>query len=82
MHWNTELRYHTGAKAFEPTEYSFGKDDRIIRTLDLDKMFKENDPKLDTIASAVFIQCVGSREPERPYCSRSAVPIPWTMPLR
>ena len=60
----------TGATALEPDEYSFGKDDRIIRTLDLDRMFKENDPKLDTVNSAVFIQCVGSREPQRPYCSR------------
>jgi heterodisulfide reductase subunit A2 len=60
----------TGAKALEPTEYGFGTDERIIRTLDLDRMFMENDAKLDTVKSAVFIQCVGSREPERPYCSR------------
>ncbi len=60
----------TGAKALETTEYSLGQDERIIRTLDLDRMFMENDPKLEKIQSAVFIQCVGSREPERPYCSR------------
>ncbi len=60
----------TGAKAFEPDEYGFGKDDRIIKTLDMDQMFKENDPKLEQINSAVFIQCVGSRQPDRPYCSR------------
>jgi heterodisulfide reductase subunit A len=60
----------TGAKALETTEYSLGQDERIMRTLDLDRMFKENDPKLDQVQSAVFIQCVGSREPERPYCSR------------
>lgn len=60
----------TGAKAHVPDEYQYGKDDRIITTLDLDKWFKENDPKLDQISSAVFIQCVGSRQPDRPYCSR------------
>ncbi len=60
----------TGAKALEPTEYAYGTDERIIKTLDLDRMFKENDAKLDQLGSAVFIQCVGSREPERPYCSR------------
>ena len=60
----------TGAKAFEPTEYAYGTDERIIKTLDLDRMFRENDPKLDQVKSAVFIQCVGSREEARPYCSR------------
>jgi heterodisulfide reductase subunit A len=29
-----------------------------------------DDPSLKAIQTAVFIQCVGSREPERPYCSR------------
>jgi len=60
----------TGAKSCEPTEYGYGDDDRIIKTLDLDKLLKENDPKLESVNTAVFIQCVGSREPERPYCSR------------
>lgn len=60
----------TGAKAFVPDEYEYGKDDRIITSLDLDRMFKEDDNKLDTVDSAVFIQCVGSRQPDRPYCSR------------
>jgi heterodisulfide reductase subunit A len=30
----------------------------------------DRDPSLKDIKTAVFIQCVGSREPERPYCSR------------
>lgn len=60
----------TGAKAHVPDEYQYGKDERIITTLDLDKWFKENDPKLGQVSSAVFIQCVGSRQPDRPYCSR------------
>ncbi len=60
----------TGAKASTPTEYCYGEDDRIIGTLDLDKLLKEDDAKLATVNTAVFIQCVGSREPHRPYCSR------------
>ena len=60
----------TGAKSSEPTEYCYGQDDRIIKTLDLDRMLKENDARLDAADTAVFIQCVGSREPSRPYCSR------------
>ncbi len=60
----------TGAKSSVPTEYGYGEDDRVIKTLDLDKMLKEKDAKLDAVETAVFIQCVGSREPSRPYCSR------------
>jgi heterodisulfide reductase subunit A len=60
----------TGAAPFQPTEYSYGKDPRILTSLELDRRFIENDPALERADTAVFIQCVGSREPERPYCSR------------
>jgi heterodisulfide reductase subunit A len=60
----------TGASAFKPTEYNYGKDSRILTSLELDRKFMENDPALKKINSAVFIQCVGSREPDRMYCSR------------
>ena len=60
----------TGAKPLEPDEYSYGKDPRILTSLELDKKFIENDSLIDSLNTAVFIQCVGSREPDRPYCSR------------
>jgi heterodisulfide reductase subunit A len=60
----------TGASAFKPSEYNYGKDPRIMTSLELDRKFIEKDPSLKTADSAVFIQCVGSREPDRPYCSR------------
>ncbi len=60
----------TGAKAHIPEEYEYGNHQNIITSLDLDKMFKENDSKIAGLNSAVFIQCVGSRQPDRPYCSR------------
>jgi heterodisulfide reductase subunit A len=60
----------TGAKAHVPDEYAYGKDDRILTSLELDKKFIEKDDSLKKLNSAVFIQCVGSREPDRPYCSR------------
>jgi heterodisulfide reductase subunit A len=60
----------TGASPLTPDEYGFGQDPRIITSLDLDRKFIENDPGLNNIQSAVFIQCVGSREPGRMYCSR------------
>ncbi|MBW2589345.1 MAG: CoB--CoM heterodisulfide reductase iron-sulfur subunit A family protein [Deltaproteobacteria bacterium] len=60
----------TGAKPLEPDEYSYGKDSRILTSLELDRKFIENDSLIDSLNTAVFIQCVGSREPGRPYCSR------------
>lgn len=60
----------TGAVPLEPKEYNYGNDPRIITSLELDRKFISNDASLKEINSAVFIQCVGSREPERPYCSR------------
>ncbi len=60
----------TGAKPFETTEYMYGKHAAVITHQDLDMKFMNEDPALDEMKSAVFIQCVGSREPERPYCSR------------
>ena len=60
----------TGASPLKPTEYNYGKDPRILTSLELDKKFMEKDSILKTSNSAVFIQCVGSREPDRLYCSR------------
>jgi len=60
----------TGAKEFKPDEYLYGKDPRVMTHLELDRRFQNHDPSLKGIKNAVFIQCVGSREPQRPYCSR------------
>ena len=60
----------TGASPYKPTEYGYGEDPRILTSLELDRRFKDDDPALAEAKSAVFIQCVGSREPDRPYCSR------------
>ena len=60
----------TGASPLKPSEYSYGRDPRIITALELDRKFMQEDPSLKELNTAVFIQCVGSREPERMYCSR------------
>jgi heterodisulfide reductase subunit A len=60
----------TGGAAYQPTEYAYGTDPRIVTSLELDRKIMAKDPALKSLNSAVFIQCVGSREPERPYCSR------------
>ena len=38
--------------------------------LQFDAELRERAASVQKAGSAVFIQCVGSREPERPYCSR------------
>jgi len=60
----------TGADEYKPEEYCYGDDPRILTSLELDQKLIANDPSLDDISCAAFIQCVGSREPARPYCSR------------
>jgi heterodisulfide reductase subunit A len=60
----------TGAKEFQTDEYLHGKDPRVLTHQALDGLLRSEDPWLNGIRSAAFIQCVGSREPERPYCSR------------
>ncbi len=56
----------TGAHATETDEYLYGKSSRVTKWHELEK-----DPeKLKNAESIVFIQCVGSRTEERPYCSR------------
>jgi len=60
----------TGAQEFKPDGYLYGKDPRVLTGLELDRKFIDNDLALNDIRSAVFIQCVGSRIKERPYCSK------------
>ena len=60
----------TGASEFKPDQYLYGEDPRVLTGLELDHKFIDNDPSLKETGSAVFIQCVGSRIPERPYCSK------------
>jgi heterodisulfide reductase subunit A len=60
----------TGAAPYTPTEYEYGKDPNIVTAIELDRKLIADDPMLSKLDSALFIQCVGSREPERMYCSR------------
>ncbi len=60
----------TGAHSHKPAEYGYGKSDRIYLNLDLDQAIRDGRKEVLEANSAIFIQCVGSREPDRPYCSR------------
>jgi len=60
----------TGATELKIDNYLYGKDPRVLTALELDRLFIEKDQKLNEISTCVFVQCVGSRVPERPYCSK------------
>ena len=57
-----------GAQEYKPDEYLYGQDSRVMTHLELDEAF--NKKEIPDIKRAVFIQCVGSRDTERPYCSK------------
>ena len=59
-----------GAEEHKPHEYLYGDDDRVLTHLEFDAALMAQDHRVKKADSAVFIQCVGSREPERPYCSK------------
>jgi len=60
----------TGASELKPNQYLYGKDPRVLTSLELDQKFIDREDSLRGIRSAAFIQCVGSRIKERPYCSK------------
>jgi heterodisulfide reductase subunit A len=65
----------TGAQEYKPKEYLYGQDERVITQLDLEQRLSTNGewstPKQNGMPkNIVMIQCVGSRDEERPYCSR------------
>ena len=61
----------TGAKAYQPVgQYLYQENPNVLLSLDLDRELMANNGRLKQLGAAAFIQCVGSRIAERPYCSR------------
>jgi heterodisulfide reductase subunit A len=60
----------TGAKESKPKEYLYGEHGGVVTNLELDAMIRTNDHKLRNADNILFIQCVGSRDENRPYCSK------------
>jgi len=59
----------TGADVLKPIGlYSYGEDERVVTQLQLEEMLKTKG--LEGVRTIVMIQCTGSRNEERPYCSR------------
>ncbi|MCK4317544.1 CoB--CoM heterodisulfide reductase iron-sulfur subunit A family protein, partial [Candidatus Bathyarchaeota archaeon] len=60
----------TGADYLSPEGlYGYGQVDNVVTQMELEQLFKEGG-RLDGVKTLVMIQCAGSRNEERPYCSR------------
>jgi len=60
----------SGASEYKPNQYLYGEDKRVLTGLELDQKLMGNDPAVRQAQTALFVQCVGSRIKERPYCSK------------
>jgi len=60
----------TGAQQYQPTEYLYGQSPRVLTQVEFEHRLVEKPGELPPEPTVVMIQCVGSRSPEHPYCSR------------
>ena len=65
----------TGAQPYEPKEYLYAQDPRVLTQRELEQRLAFGHPFLSpngnrAAKTVVMIQCVGSREDAHPYCSR------------
>ncbi len=59
----------SGASQHIPDEYLYGESDRVMTSLELEQSFCADNFQ-SSAKTVVFLQCVGSRTDERPYCSK------------
>ena len=60
----------TGADVYTPTEYMYGKHEKVLTHLELEEKIAAKDESLVNAESLVMVQCVGCRNEDRNYCSR------------
>ena len=65
----------TGAQQYKPKEYLYDQSERVITQLELEQRLASGGEWSASAGNGiprniVMIQCVGSRDEERPYCSR------------
>jgi heterodisulfide reductase subunit A len=59
-----------GTDVYQPTEYLYGEDERVMTHLELEEQITKGNEKVINAESLVMIQCVGCRNEDRNYCSR------------
>jgi heterodisulfide reductase subunit A len=60
----------TGAAANRPALYGLDTLDNVMTQLEMDSLMADDPEKIRSMDQVVMIQCVGSREPDNPNCSR------------
>jgi heterodisulfide reductase subunit A len=60
----------TGALPNRPDKFLLGRHPAVTTQLDVDALIEDNPSKIKEWKDVVMIQCVGSRIPENPNCSR------------
>ena len=60
----------TGAVEYQPKEFHYGENKRVMTQLELDRVLHGNGGEAGKWERVVMIQCVGSRNEENPNCSR------------
>ncbi len=60
----------TGGNEHKTKEYQYGKSTRVITQVEFERMLQDKDFPHGRLKNVVVIQCVGSREEGRMYCSR------------
>jgi heterodisulfide reductase subunit A-like polyferredoxin len=60
-----------GAEPLRPEgQYLYKKHPNVLLSLDLDRELARHSQRVQGAEAVAFIQCVGSRIPERPYCNK------------
>ncbi|HXY73774.1 MAG TPA: FAD-dependent oxidoreductase, partial [Dehalococcoidales bacterium] len=60
----------TGGNELKTDEYLHGQNPRVLTQMELEQKIAKDGAKLDGVQTMVSILCVGSRNNDRPYCSR------------
>ncbi len=60
----------TGGGELSTDEYLYGQDDRVITQSAFERLLADEPDKAAKVKSVAMIQCVGSRDENRSYCSR------------
>ncbi|MBI5581700.1 MAG: CoB--CoM heterodisulfide reductase iron-sulfur subunit A family protein [Deltaproteobacteria bacterium] len=60
----------TGALPLRPAEHLLGEHGAVVTQLDLDGIIEDHPDRVASWNTVVMIQCVGSRTPENPNCSK------------
>lgn len=60
----------SGAQEHKPEEYLYGESDKVLTQRELEAKLHNGQINARDLKSVTMIQCVGSREEPRPYCSR------------